>query len=277
MTLFVPGKKTLFRYMQYNVLQVHHNYYYAVVLFLCLFLFFCFFLFFFAGSLIAFGWLTRREEFIKKIKLNLKKRTRMTPSIDIRLACVLAPLGSPIPVLSPPNLAECVRPKGQQPRLGSHCRRDLIQIIRKDRLPSLTYIFYPSVQNEKIGGKYDSLESYGTKYYPSVPPPEINVNQIDKATQATPLIFAAMKADTKKNAAVVHILLKQGAQLDLRDKHGMTALDHACRHGRIKLAKTIVRDSQLISRGVFVDGDNRGRTPLFHVSGSLRLRNANNL
>lgn len=164
------------------------------------------------------------------------------------------------------DFTDCDRPVAQKRRVGSAHRNDLIRCIRNDWTLHLKYIFYPSIQNDEVGGKYVRLEDLGTRYYPAAPPPEVNVDQIDKETGATPLIFAVIKPDTKENRSIARILLRLGAKIGHRDLHGMTALDHACRRGHVLAAKTLLDEAKVTTKDIFINGDRRGRTPIFHVS-----------
>jgi uncharacterized protein len=70
----------------------------------------------------------------------------------------------------------------------------------------------------------------------------VDINRVDRYRR-TPLVLACSTPRT--NASIVSTLLGMGARSDVRDEHGLSALDHALQRGRWDLVRCIDPDRDL--------------------------------
>ena len=85
-----------------------------------------------------------------------------------------------------------------------------------------------------------------------------NVNPRSRWQESTPLMEAAWKGHTE----CVEYLIQNGAQLDLMDRDGMTALHEAAGEGHLEVMKRLVEAGQDVNQR----GGRRKRTPLMEAA-----------
>ncbi len=86
---------------------------------------------------------------------------------------------------------------------------------------------------------------------------EHDVNQMDAFQKSTPLMWAAKEG----HIDCVEFLIQNGAQLDLKDEHGWTALHHATYGGHLEVMKRLVEAGQDVNQG-----GSWKRTPLMEAA-----------